>query len=477
MNKDNKDTLKLYISRACRLLALAGMIVCIYCLLDYALSDDTKVQARISFHEYYAEEHIDNLFVGTSHTANGINTTKLSELTGEECYNIGTSGQLLLGTYYIAKEAVERGNVDKIFCEISVDSLFWKETDETPTFIISDYMKSKKTRLELITSALDSSSYINAFLKVRRNVDNLKSPSDIMSVIKAKRSDDYKNYVGSEVDLGKGQWKAKKDYPLWFYGDNLAIKLNAWSLDFYPLDELKEYNWETYENILDLGSESDTELIMYIMPMQKCYLKYFDEYGGYGEIVHDIKALAKEHNITLIDLNTVKEEYLDLDVSEYKDMEHITSKGSDKVAKFFAKYIEDPNKDYFYNTWDVNYKEEGKIFATAYNSYFITENGEYGRVDDAVGTITDMKIDISAAAYGKVPVDIKVTRIENVEGDPRGGDAKWADVEEINAKKLDEYTALINVPYNNLETFYRISFYAPGEDELLFETITRFDMK
>lgn len=467
---------KLYISRLLRVICLLCVLLSLYYILDYAIVDDTSAQARISFHDYYSMEHVDNLFVGTSHTANGINSVRLSELTGKECFNIGSSAQPLLCSYYIIREAVERGNVDRIFFEISIDSLFWDKEKESFTCMVSDYMDSLQ-RYKLITDSLDYSMYMNAFSKVRRNADTIRNVDEIKKIIKSKNEEQYKSFNGNKVNMGRGQWKSKRDYPLYAYGDGVTINLASDDLKFRSLEKIKEYNLTTYSDILNSCKNSNTQLIVYIMPVEKCYLNYFENSeDGYGKIIEQLRSEAAEENVTFVDFNTVKEEYLKFEVADFKDMEHLTSKGSKRLADFLAEYITNPSGDYFYNDWHERYSSEDEVLAVGFNTHFITENGEYDTEDAVKGDISSVRIELSALTYKDIPVDARVSKVVLADGKERDADAKWEEKEDIEVRKIDDYVSEINITYDGMESFYKVSLHSP-EGVLIYEAITKFDMK
>lgn len=472
MKKDSMKKYNKYIFRLTRIIILIGMICGSYYVLDFAVSEDYSDQSREPYHDYYAMEHVDNLFVGTSHTGVGIDTVKLSELTSEECFNLGSNRQYLLISNYIIEEALNRKNVDRIFFEISLDSLLWEMGDETYVYLVSDYMNSQMLRCKLINESIDSTKYMNAFFRARRDNENFKNINKMKKIIRAKRKDDYRDYKG-DLYLGNGHWKSKRDYPLWYHGENMAVNLDYDGLDNYRFSEVLDFNWKIYENIIRSCSSSDTELVIYVMPMQGYYLKCFEEYN---QIIDNLRQMANLYGVKLIDLNELKKEYLDIDISEFKDFEHLTSEGSKKVADFFARYIADPDGDYFNNDWTDNYSSS-EIFAVGYHSYYITEKGEFPKKKSAEGTIINERIELTACAMEDMPVYIKVFEVERVKDDASAEiEVPWTVVDEIETQTIDDYTSEIVINYND-DAYYKVELYSQDDNELIYEAVTKFDME
>ena len=161
------------------LILFFALLVVIYAGFDYVISDDTEAQTRVTFHDYYEAGKIDYLFIGPSHSVHEINAVKLSEDLDKNVFNLSTSSQDFIGSYYVIREAIALKKTDHIFLELSASRLAVKEQNETAVYIISDYLKSPLIKAEYLTSVFDMSGYIKAFLRLRRNID----PQKLLSCI------------------------------------------------------------------------------------------------------------------------------------------------------------------------------------------------------------------------------------------------------------------------------------------------------
>ena len=87
--------------------------------LNFLLADDTTTVSRLTLHEFYNQDDIDILFVGSSRTQRGIDAGLVSDLTGKKVFNVATVAQYPDASLALVKEAVQKYNVKEIYLEIS----------------------------------------------------------------------------------------------------------------------------------------------------------------------------------------------------------------------------------------------------------------------------------------------------------------------------------------------------------------------
>ena len=110
-------------------------------LFQYILIDDAASYTRIAFHEMYAQENIDILFVGSSHCYRSFDPEIFDKELGMVTFNAGTSAQNLDGSYMIIKEAARYNDIKHIYLElyyeIALGMPYKARTEMTQTYIIS----------------------------------------------------------------------------------------------------------------------------------------------------------------------------------------------------------------------------------------------------------------------------------------------------------------------------------------------------
>ena len=464
--------MKKYISRAGWLILFFVVLVALYAAFDYVISDDTSSQTRVTFHDYYKAGKIDYLFLGPSHTNHEINAVKLSEDLDKNVFNLSTASQDFIGSYYIIKEAINMNKVEHVFLELSPSRLAIKETDETAVYIIADYLKSPLIKAQFLMASFDMSGYMNAFLRLRRNIDpqDLPTAKDLNKTYRAKSAQEYSQYAGTEKYMGKGQWAVWRS---WADEETrtAALNLKAAGLNNFSTDSIQEYEVEYLVKIIQLCKDNGIDLDFIIAPYSELYLISFEHYEEVMQTFYDI---AEEYDIRIADFNRVKDEYLRFEVADYYNVDHLNAYVSEEIADFIAEYIRNPDGDYFYDSLEEKYPMNDDIIAVGYNIFFVTEEGEVPKADQAEGDIDSLRPEISALSRVKRPVNVRLRVVERLEENET---VTWINGREIKGEKLDAYATQFKVPYNNLKTYYRVELLDPDTNEVLYETFTRFDMK
>lgn len=486
--------MKKFLSHAGWLILFLAVLVVLYKGFDYLISDDTESQTRVSFHDYYSQDKIDYLFIGPSHTNHEINAVRLSQELDQNVFNLSTSSQDFIGAYYLVREAIKEKKTDRIFMELSVSRLAVKETDETAVYIITDYIKSPILRAQYLMASFDLEGYINAFLRLRRNIDpqDLPSAKKITKLYRTKQEPAYTAYEGGEKYLGKGQWAVWRS---WADEDTgtAALNLKMGGLNNFSVDAIQQREVAYLQKCIDLCKDNGVELTFYLPPYSELYLINFEQFEAVTETFYRI---ARENEIPLIDLNRVKDDYLHFELADFYNSDHVNAYASEQIADFFAAYIKNPDGDYFCDTLEEKHPKTDRIIAAGYIPYFQTENGEYQKAEEAEGDIETVRLEISALSWIKRPVKARIYVTEPLEADEdetqeteeaeeagkpeeKEADEKtvWLDKKEVEGERLDNYTTQFVVPYNNLKTYYRVDLLDPKTDEVLYEAFTRFDTK
>ena len=474
-----ESDVKKYIPRAVCLILFFVLLIALYAGFDYVISDDTSSQTRVTFHDYYEAGKIDYLFIGPSHSIHEINAVKLSEDLDKNVFNLTSAGQDFIGTYYLLKEAFAEKRTDRIFMELSASRLAIKETDETAAYIISDYIKSPLIRAQYLFKSFDMDGYINAFLRLRRNIDpqHLPSASELTKTYRKKSDPTYGQFDGTEKYMGKGQWAV---WSSWANDETgtVAVCHQAAGLNNFKPEAIQEREVSYLKKIIALCKENGAELTFYLPPYSDLYLMHFKQYEQITETFYQI---AQEAGIPIIDFNKVRDEYLQFSLADFYNPDHLNVYASDRIADFLELYINDPDGDYFYKTLQEKHPVTDDILAVAYDRYFVTEDAEFPKLDQVEGDIQSMRLKISAFSWVKRPVDVRLYAAEKQDVPAEDGTEEttpvWIDREEIAGEKIDAYGVQYVVPYKDMKPYYKVELLDPDTHEVLYETHTRFNMK
>ena len=96
------------------------VMIIILCLniLHWLVVDDTRSYTRLMMHEFYSQDQIDILFVGSSHCYGALDPEVTDPIFGLNTFNVGSSEQGLDASFALIREAVNRYNVKKIYLEM-----------------------------------------------------------------------------------------------------------------------------------------------------------------------------------------------------------------------------------------------------------------------------------------------------------------------------------------------------------------------
>ncbi|MBQ5757072.1 MAG: hypothetical protein IIV93_01000, partial [Clostridia bacterium] len=87
-----KRKLIIWIKRATFVLLTGLAAALIYFSLDYIVSDDTRSLSRVTIHDFYGQEPIDILFIGTSHTLYSLDSNQLTEELNQSVFDLSVMG-------------------------------------------------------------------------------------------------------------------------------------------------------------------------------------------------------------------------------------------------------------------------------------------------------------------------------------------------------------------------------------------------
>ncbi len=461
---------KTYIKRFLQIAALVVGACFIYAGFDFFISDDTGAQSRITIHDFYEEDDVDYLFLGPSHSAHMVDAGYLSELTGKNCYNLATTAQYFLNTYYLLEDALEHQKVNNVWVELSFSRFKRAIPVDTATYLITDYLPSWKTRAKMILGAygLDTTKYINSFFRLRRNLDPLAlpEPDSLQEIVKGKRKTKYKEYKGSSSYLGKGQWRSNVT---WGYDDSIAFYINTSTSDSFEVGSIPDKAIEYYRKIIELCKKKNVPLTLFVSPYTETYLSLFKDYEDVEAVAMQI---AEEYDVPFLDMNLTKEEYLSLHNDDFYNLDHLKSDAGKKVMEFINMYLNDPTKDYFYSSLDEKYPDKDKIMAVTYDRRCYVEGSEEGyktlQTAKTKGKIKNLVVDVSAYGYHEIKCDIRVTKIDKKD--------RYGDGIIMEGEKLDDCTVRFDLPYT-AGNYYRVEILDPKSKDVVYRAFTDFEMK
>ena len=323
--------------------AVAALVYAGCHLLTYMLQDDTASFTRLMMHEFYNQERIDYLFVGSSLFIDGLDPFLIAEKTGKEVFSASSAGQPPDVSLALIKEAVSLYDIEEIFLEINLirgerKESFKERSSLTPVYIVSDYLRPSLNKLQLLLNASSPSHFVNSFWPARRYWEEIINLKRIDTIIQKKSTDKYKNFSYFYVNNGNDdlfEYRGKSFTINYYSVRNHEFLNRALYTDdnsaYFPFDWIY-----TYEQVFDFCEKHKIKLTLISPPISNYELACVDNYEDYDSAV---RSLIKSRNIKYIDFNLVSNDYYPYIQTDYMDWHHLNAEGAEHFSSFLADYI------------------------------------------------------------------------------------------------------------------------------------------
>lgn len=312
----------------------------------YLTVDDTASYTRLMMHEFYEQENIDVLLVGSSHCYAALDPTVTDAIFGMNSFNAGSSLQSPDASFALIREAVERCDVKQIYLEMYyflMNNSEYKDREQlTGTYIISDYMRFSPNKVRFLLEASAPKYYINSFLPPRREWKRLLTPEAVIDLVRAKGAPVYRQYEPSGDYRGKGYVANQQTIP----GEYL--------MDTAGFDRIRTENvsadWlRTIRNILDYCRQKGVKITLFSAPMT---LFQTAAEGNYDDYIRLASGLAAEYGVEYVDFNLCRPEYFDFSNDCFSDAGHLNDRGAQVYSRMFADFFTGKiaKEDLFYDS-------------------------------------------------------------------------------------------------------------------------------
>lgn len=412
------------------------LFICIFWIFQYVvgllLRDDYTTLTRTVIHYMHKAEVIETVILGDSHTYYAINPDLLTNETNVETYLCGSAAQDLDGTYALLRETHKfHPELKNVYIDIDYyifnHSSIKSRSVLTSIWIISNYLKDIKIKMDYLFHAVPPKYYPDIFLKIGKDKFQINPKANLEATI-ARINGDYRNFRFSEdsklASFSKGYLPKINESD-----DDNDVFINEKSLKPFSINQINS-DWYNYmEKIIDYCNNNNLNLVLLSIPSD---FGRFLSMGNYDEYYNYISQYFKNKNLIYYDLNLCKKEFLNFSKSDYCDDEHLSRQGAEKLSNFLVKLLNNSNYGdnlkYFYNSFServldedesiygfnlieneykqsctfipISNKKENSIIT--YNYYFIKNKNE--RIILKSNT-TDNTIEYPVKANGIIQVD------------------------------------------------------------------------
>ena len=322
--------------------------------LEYLLINDEGTMERAVMHDLYqASENIDNLYLGSSHVYCNINPYILDDINGKNNFNLATSGQPIIASYYLLKEADKRNDLECVYVDLYFGLLIgdrakWREPDELgSSWKVMDQMEFSVNKLDWIMHSTAPGYVYLSLIPSIRYKSRILDFEYLAERLYNKSQADYRNYNGSEV--------SHKGY---FFVEHIADELyyDRSKKSFEEPVQLSEEAKEYLIKIMEYCTVNDIELRLYANPVSGWVI--CRDVGDYDNYIAQVKELVSEYGLEYYDFNLCKKEYLDIsDHMYWTDDNHLNADGAEVYTTFLGDFFEKINNgeiqsdDYFYDSY------------------------------------------------------------------------------------------------------------------------------
>ncbi len=363
---------------------------------------------RILFHNFYEQkENIDNIYLGSSHVFCALDPEILDQRNGKNNFNMATSGQSLMGSYYLLREADRHNKIEKVYLELYYTCSTGGQGDYRSkesvqiSWRTTDYMKASLLKLDALLHMNPKEYYIDALMPFVRYREHLTEAAWIQDRIDHKRTGNYKNYIyvdGTIEYRDKGYYATAREFT------NLLCARERNPKEMYLTKDAEDY----LRKIIEYCRKKEIPIVLYSNPMYEIQPISTENYDNY---VDGIRKIAAEYGIPYYDFNLAREEYLPIQNPGYfMDAGHLNTKGAEIYTDFFHQVVSAPpeeNTEYFYQSYQEKLETaEPKVYGLY--SYIMNEEEQQpsGTPDK------NIKMVIAATQSDKIECQIFLTPVD-----------------------------------------------------------------
>ncbi|MEG0586011.1 MAG: hypothetical protein RR504_06450 [Christensenellaceae bacterium] len=298
---------------------------------------------KYAIHEFYeSEEDIDLAFLGSSLTYRSFNTKTIDDGLGINSFNLGSSSQIPVDSYYLLKEFLKTNAPKTVIYEVNVIGYneFDSSIDPTSGYILYDYFKPSINKMEYLFNRFSADDFLEAIWPFYRHRSSLFDFASIQTNINTKQNPAFKNYDYELLDYGSEYYAGKG-----FVFSHAAttpkevgkLEPYAWSNNKISKSSVKYFN-----KIVELCKQNNIELIIISPPIPIGSVLYYDNY----QQQHDFfKQLSANNNVVYYDFNLVKPDKFKREDNYYYDFGHLNGIGATKYSEVLCDFLKVHSKN------------------------------------------------------------------------------------------------------------------------------------
>jgi len=299
-------------------------------------------KSEIMWNDYYEQEHIDAVFVGTSLAHRAFNPALLDKAWGIETFSMCTPAQTLEESFNAIKTAYREHGIT--YAVIGTEFTAYQEYKFL--YPASAFISQKWRYQDIAGTLQDWADILSApdYWKDMKSINVLSpwiynhvhaTPSNVVQNIKMKLDGTTLYEAAEQNEVGWTYYgKGYGNYDVSIAGD----RANPIAyLSRYPRADFNQDRLDIAEDICNYCSENGISLIVINIPEPAANIL---EYGDmYWEQTNQLKELYTSHGATYYDFSFMKQEYFAGTPDYFADWQHMNKRGGTAFCSAFMQVV------------------------------------------------------------------------------------------------------------------------------------------
>lgn len=352
-------TINRYVIRLAKMITCIVTITYIFNLVDFAYTDDNGF-ARATYHDFYSQESVDTLFLGSSHVYDGVFPPLIDLYLNTNSCNLATESQRPVASYENLVEACRVYDIKNVYMDtyyiLETGEYDKKNTINEISWSNWPYHKWSHNKIKKLYEIKDNEKRLEALFPFTRFRDHIFDTDWIQFHVDLKDSEIYKEYKYYEYTdeyFGErgGILRTAR------YGENREVPI---SQPHGTPEEmvLGENTKRVLKKMIDFCREKGISITFISVPMYEEVLNMVD----YDVFYNSFLEFANEEEVQYWDFNLCKGEYLPIqDANLFRDAGHLNAEGANIFGGVLCRVIseeEEQKKEMFYSSYNEKLMRE-----------------------------------------------------------------------------------------------------------------------
>ena len=293
-------------------------------------------------------EECNTLIVGQSHATDGFAPYVISDVTGDQVFNLSRGSMPMVNISYIIEEENENGQYKRVIWDF--DPLYWTSSQDGRAGADTNllFCLTGERRFDYIQNVLMKENYNTAFADYKLYMADIKRiPKNLKRKLnKAYLAGDvsYISYMHTAFNNGDYEYRGR-GFTYW-----LRKQALDWRDEDFDENCVKQENVEAFKRVVSYCKANDIELVCVQSAVTPHRLQHTNM-----DAVHDyFKNMCNDYGVPFYDLNYLKSEYLARTDDDYVDLEgHMMGHLAERQSAVLGRILLAEDKDaFFYDTYE-----------------------------------------------------------------------------------------------------------------------------